>query len=59
MLVMVIDADEESDVCPYEPPKTGILKFEVVDSFTKKKRYRVLSLSEAQNAKSIASNIGV
>jgi hypothetical protein len=31
----------------------------VIDSFTKKERYRVLSSSESQNAKAIAAKIGV
>jgi hypothetical protein len=31
----------------------------VTDSFTKKKRFRVLSSSESQNAKAIATKIGV
>lgn len=33
--------------------------WQVIDSFTKKERYRVLSSSESQNAKAIAAKIGV
>lgn len=58
-LVMVIDDDDESCVLPYYPPKTGILKIQVIDSFSKKKRHRVLSSSDTQNAKSVATKIGV
>ena len=51
--------DNESEVIPYIPPRSGFLRLEVIDSFTKKSRYRVLSSSDQHNSTVVASKIGV